>query len=232
MNDAVFRARLHKTLEILNGTREVAYEDESNRARINVLRQKDFNDFLKRWTDVSLEHYFDGRAVRIVYTEQAIVIDRGRCVNCKHAWADHFDKKCPFASTEYDDDDGTLPEIRMIQQHLAQIAAKPRPTFSACVRAIRGAAGDKRKFHECPESDGLSFRFPYDARRLYDKAFDALSRLNPVFGEQYTHSENRLEITISRRACAHCKMLYSEHQPAGGQCLFHSTSYTERIDHP
>lgn len=231
MSDAVFRARLAKALEILNGTREVVFEWEGTRARINVLQQKDFHEFLRKWTDVSLEHYFDGRAVRIIQTEQAIVIDRCWCVNCKHSWSDHIGGKCPFASTEYHDDDGTLPELHMIQQDTRQQAAKSRPTFSDCVRAIRGAVGDKRKFAERTESDQIAFIFAYDDRR-YNKAFNTLAKLNPIYGEQYTYNESRREIVVMRRPCAHCKMRYSEHQPVGGQCLFHSTKYEERTSPP
>lgn len=235
MSDALFQARLAKAIELLEGAEHRVDYDVYGGAKVIVGTRGILDQFLRRWTGAEYSNYFHESAVRVVKTESKITIDRAWCVNCKKGWQDHIPAggKCPFASTLYHDDDGTLPELHMMNLMPREaMKVTRRPTFNECVKAIRKAAGDKRKFEERPNPENIVFKFPVEEIRRFNNAFNALARLNPVFGEQYTHDEMRREITISRRLCVHCKQKHSEHQPAGGQCLFAATNYEERTDDP
>jgi hypothetical protein len=110
------------------------------------------------------------------------------------------------------------------------LTQKPRPTFTDCVKRIRKYIGAKTNAVELHHPDALEFRF--DRSRRYDAAYRALLQLNPIYAEQYLCSDSRRSITIYRRTCAHCGQKHDEHQPAGGQCLFMATYFTERTDGP
>jgi hypothetical protein len=105
-----------------------------------------------------------------------------------------------------------------------------RPTFSECVKAIRQGAGDKRRFTEEIGPDEIKFKFSLAERTRYNRAFNELAKLNPVYGEQYLYDEQRYQIIIHRRACVHCKQPLSTH--VKGQCLFQATKYKETTDNP
>lgn len=103
-----------------------------------------------------------------------------------------------------------------------------RPQFSDCIRAIRGAAGDRRRYVETKKDGEVTFLFV--GNRQYEDVLSALYQLLPVPHEQFSADFNHGEITISYRTCAHCNQRRSDHVPAGGQCLFASTKYRERTD--
>lgn len=108
--------------------------------------------------------------------------------------------------------------------------AKPRvrPTFSQCVKAIRRAAGDKRRYTELSLHGEIKFKF--SEKRVYDNAYWHLSRIAPINFEQFAYDEMRMEIMLYWRTCAYCGNRRDEHAPAGGQCLFAATKFKERTD--
>lgn len=108
------------------------------------------------------------------------------------------------------------------------MTADRRPTFYECVTVLRKAAGDKRGYDELRGDGVMTFRFREPTR--YWRACQALTRLRPLAWEQYSLYDARYEIALSLRACAHCRKVWAEHVPPGGQCLFASTRYKERTD--
>jgi len=107
-------------------------------------------------------------------------------------------------------------------------SVNPRPSFSACVKAVRKASGDKRTYVERLVHTPAQIIFKYTHRQQYRRASAALHKLNPVMFEQFTADDNRLELTVSRRCCVHCGHPFHAHVPMKMQCLFASTRYGEK----
>ena len=107
-------------------------------------------------------------------------------------------------------------------------SVKLRPSFSACIRAVRGASRDKGTCVERVMQTPAQIIFKYTSGEQYRRASASLHKLNPVMFEQFTADDERLEITVSRRCCLHCGGPYHTHIPPKQQCLFASTRYKEK----
>lgn len=108
-------------------------------------------------------------------------------------------------------------------------SVNPRPSFSACVKAVRKASGDKRTYVERVMHTPAQIIFKYTSWQQYRRASAALHKLNPSMFEQFTADDQRLEITVSRRCCMHCGHPFHAHVSMKMQCLFASTRYSEKI---
>lgn len=107
-------------------------------------------------------------------------------------------------------------------------SVNPRPSFSACVRAVRRASGDKRTYIERVMHTPAQIIFKYKSWEQYQQASAALHKLNPAKFEQFIDDDTHLELIVSRRCCVHCGHPFHAHVPMKMQCLFAPTRYSEK----
>jgi len=107
-------------------------------------------------------------------------------------------------------------------------SVNPRPSFSACLRAVRRASGDRSTYVERVMHTPAQNIFKYTSWEQYRRASAALLKLSPRMFEQFTTDDERLEIVVSRRCCVNCGYPFHTHIPTKMQCLFASTRFSEK----